>query len=132
MKNKFLFIIRGLPGSGKTTAADALAKYPGDVYSADDYFMTTGKYLWDPKKIGAAHNWCKQNVETAMLLCNEKIFVANTSTTKKEMDPYYKLAEKHGYMVFSLIAENRHNGMNVHNVPAGTLKKMADRFEVKL
>ena len=48
------------------------------------------------------------------------------------MKPYYELAEKYGYAVFSLIVENRHGGKNVHNVPEETLEKMRNRFEIKL
>jgi hypothetical protein len=35
-------------------------------------------------------------------------------------------------MVFSIVVENRHNGVNEHNVPEETLKKMVDRFDIKL
>jgi hypothetical protein len=42
------------------------------------------------------------------------------------------LAEKHGYRVYSLIVENRHDGVNEHGVPEDKLKIMKNRFEVKL
>ena len=61
-----------------------------------------------------------------------EIVVSNTSTTEKEMQPYLDLAREFGYTVVSLIVENRHGNSNVHNVPQETLKKMQDRFEVKL
>ena len=48
------------------------------------------------------------------------------------MDDYYKLAEQHGYTVFSVIVENRHNGKNVHGVPQDKLEIMKERFQVKL
>jgi hypothetical protein len=48
------------------------------------------------------------------------------------MKPYYKLAEKYGYVVFSLVVENRHGGINEHGVPDETLKKMENRFQLKL
>jgi hypothetical protein len=48
------------------------------------------------------------------------------------MEPYYKLAEENGYMVFSIIVENRHNGVNIHGAPEDKLKQMKDRFEIKL
>jgi hypothetical protein len=58
--------------------------------------------------------------------------VSNTLTTEKELKPYYELAEKYNYTVFSLIVENRHGGTNVHNVPEETLDKMEKRFSIKL
>ncbi len=143
MTKKTLFIIRGIPGSGKSTAAELLAdtgiatefgepteKYP--VCTADDYFMRNGEYKWDPAKIGAAHKSCQHKCRTAMKNNCEKIFVANTSTTEKELKPYYEMAEEFGYMVVSLIVENRHGGKNVHNVPEETITKMKSRFDIKL
>jgi hypothetical protein len=46
--------------------------------------------------------------------------------------PYYDLAKKHGYRVFSVIVENRHEGVNSHDVPEETLQKMRSRFDIKL
>jgi hypothetical protein len=48
------------------------------------------------------------------------------------MQPYYDLAEKHGYRVYSLVVENRHGGLNKHNVPEESMVKMENRFEFKL
>jgi hypothetical protein len=48
------------------------------------------------------------------------------------MEPYFKLAEKYGYRTFSLIVENRHGGVNEHDVPEDKLELMKNRFEVKL
>jgi len=62
----------------------------------------------------------------------EKIIVSNTFTQEWEMQPYYDLAEKYGYMVYSLVVENRHEGVNEHGVPQETLDKMKNRFEIKL
>jgi hypothetical protein len=48
------------------------------------------------------------------------------------MEEYFKLAEKYGYKVFSLIVENRHGGVNQHGVPKEKLEQMKDRFSIKL
>jgi hypothetical protein len=48
------------------------------------------------------------------------------------MKPYFDLAEKHGYKVYSLIVENRHGGVNEHGVPEDKLEIMKNRFEMKL
>ena len=48
------------------------------------------------------------------------------------MKPYYEMAEKYGYVVFSVIVENRHGGKNVHGVPEATLDNMRKRFEFSL
>ena len=48
------------------------------------------------------------------------------------MEDYYKLAKTYGYRVFSIIAENRHGGVNEHGVPEEKLEQMKTRFEVRL
>jgi 50S ribosomal subunit-associated GTPase HflX len=60
------------------------------------------------------------------------LVVSNTFTQEWEMKEYYKLAEKYGYTVFSVIIENRHNGVNEHGVPDEKLEQMRARFSVKL
>jgi hypothetical protein len=42
------------------------------------------------------------------------------------------MAETYGYMVFSIVVENRHNGVNVHNVPDETMIAMKERFNIAL
>jgi hypothetical protein len=63
---------------------------------------------------------------------NNVIVVSNTFTQEWEMDAYYELAKQYGYRVFSLIVENRHEGVNEHGVPEDKLELMKNRFEVKL
>ena len=61
-----------------------------------------------------------------------EIAVSNTFTQEWEMEDYFKLDEKYGYKVVSLILENRHGSQNVHGVPDEKLQIMKDRFEIKL
>jgi hypothetical protein len=60
------------------------------------------------------------------------ICVSNTFTQEWEMQSYFELAKEYGYRVHSIIVENRHGGVNEHNVPDEVLTKMNNRFEVKL
>jgi len=94
--------------------------------------MVNGKYVFNASELGKAHQHCQNEVAANMYKGKEIIYVANTFTTEKEMKPYFDLAEKYGYTTFTIIIENRHQGKNVHNVPAETLEKMKDRFNVKL
>jgi predicted kinase len=135
---KKLYIVRGLPGSGKSTFAEALVGHDFLVCEADKYFIIDGEYKFDGTKIKQAHEWCRNRVETYMKdsLVNDQFYreiaVSNTFTQEWEMESYYKLAEQYGYMVFSIIVENRHGGVNEHGVPADKLEQMKNRFEVKL
>lgn len=102
------------------------------VYEADMFFMRDGEYLFDPAKLGAAHQWCKEQVHQIMVNGIQRIAVSNTFTQEWEMEPYIDMAAMHGYRVVSLIVENRHGGKNVHNVPAAVIEKMRNRFEISL
>ena len=138
-KGKTLILLRGLPGSGKSTTAKLLGADGAGYahFEADMYFMENGEYKFDPMKIKDAHKWCQNSVEHAMLLnyttgYNSTIIVSNTFTQEWEMEQYYKMAESWGYRVYSIIVENRHGGVNEHGVPEDKLEQMKNRFEIKL
>lgn len=96
------------------------------------YFIDSdGNYNFDSSKLRQAHEWCRNNVENTMSF-GKNVVVSNTFTQEWEMKPYFELAEKYGYRVYSLIVENRHNGTNEHNVPESKLEQMKNRFEIKL
>jgi predicted kinase len=126
---KELFLLRGLPGSGKSTLAKLLG---GSHMEADKYFIDNGEYKFDASKLKEAHAWCQNAVKVWMTYDIKKIVVSNTFTQEWEMQPYYDLAEKHGYRVYSLIVENRHGGINEHGVPEEKLVQMKNRFTIKL
>lgn len=97
------------------------------------YFVDRdGNYNFNPSKLKEAHEWCKNETEFVMKYEHPVVAVSNTFTQEWEMKPYYELAEKYGYMVISLIVENRHGGVNEHGVPEDKLKSMKDRFEISL
>lgn len=132
---KELILLRGLPGSGKSTVASIIES--AFHYEADMYFIDeNGDYHFDGSKLKEAHQWCKKKVESAMNAvygsAPRKIVVSNTFTQEWEMEAYYELAEKYGYRVSSLIVENRHGGVNEHGVPEEKIDEMFNRFEIKL
>jgi hypothetical protein len=92
----------------------------------------TGEYNFDPSKIKSAHEWCQLNVKDNMIDSENRIVVSNTFTQEWEMQPYYDIAKEFGYKVFSIVVENRHDGVNVHSVPEDKIEIMRGRFEIKL
>jgi predicted kinase len=128
---KNLILLRGLPNSGKSTAAKLFNKAPH--FEADMFFLdANGDYEFDITKIKEAHNWCRHSVMDAMKKEYPVIVVSNTFTQEWEMEAYYLLADELGYRVTSMIVENRHGGKNDHGVPDDKIEIMKNRFEVKL
>jgi predicted kinase len=125
---KELFLLRGLPGSGKSTLAKSIGAFNVE---ADQFFMEDGVYKFDVTKLKWAHELCRMECERAMK-DGIKLSISNTFTQEWEMKPYFELAEKYGYRVYSLIVENRHGGVNEHGVPEDKLEIMKNRFEISL
>ena len=131
---KILYLLRGVPGSGKSTVAQNIG---GTHFETDKYFMVDGEYKFDPTKLKQYHQMCQDEVNLAMIQnhtahFNDVIVVSNTFTQEWEMKPYFDLAKTYGYQVFSLIVENRHGGLNQHGVPEDKIEIMKNRFEIKL
>jgi predicted kinase len=136
--NKVLVLVRGIPGSGKSTFANLVWNNYA-ICEADKFFHDKeGNYNFDPSKLKQAHEWCQNEVETKMKDNQNnpqfypEIAVSNTFTQEWEMQAYFDLAKKYDYKVFSIIVENRHGSTNLHGVPDDTLKKMKDRFHISL
>ncbi|XP_023403015.1 NEDD4-binding protein 2-like 1 isoform X5 [Loxodonta africana] len=66
---KHLYLLRGLPGSGKTTLARQLQHdFPRAViFSTDDFFSRDdGTYEFNPDFLEEAHKWNQKREETFM------------------------------------------------------------------
>lgn len=130
---KTLYLIRGVPGAGKSSFAETLLanQVVDDFVEADQYFVNEGVYCFNPYKLKEAHKWCQDRTRV-ILDRGYSIAVSNTSTTEKEVDTYRKIAEECNAKFVSIIVENRHGGENVHGVPEEKLQQMKSRFSTKL
>lgn len=134
MLNREVIIMRGLPGSGKSTRARQFGMH---VVSADHFFYNEGEYRFDPSKIIDAHAACQ--CRAIEHFSDQHSFVVdNTNVRRAEYAVYVKLAEKFGFDVRFV----QMHGDNVsdellhvyherqqHGVPWVALERMRDSFE---
>jgi hypothetical protein len=140
-----LYIIRGLPGAGKSTLANRLADW---VISADDHFVVDGEYKFDPTKLPEAHANCYNRTKNALeRVCVElsapgfrtgfstSVAVANVFALKEHVAPYAKLGREMGAKVFVLdlfdqnMSDERLAASSIHGVPVETIRAMRLAWE---
>jgi predicted kinase len=127
---KRLILVRGIPGSGKSTFARSLG---GVHYEADMFFLDEmSNYVFDVTKIKDAHSWCQTMCESQMKEGEPLVVISNTFTQEWEMKTYLDMASRHGYTAFTIVVENRHGGVNVHGCPEDKIQVMKGRFEISL
>lgn len=118
-----LVIIRGLPGSGKTTYAKKY--YPYHVHLEADMFFGD-PYCFDSTKIKQAHQWCQEKTLEAVEN-KHNVVVSNTFIKKWEMSFYENLAKERGMKL--TVKTMKGNYKNTHGVPESVIERMRTTFE---
>ncbi|XP_065586283.1 uncharacterized protein LOC136044739 isoform X2 [Cyrtonyx montezumae] len=98
---KVLLILRGLPGSGKSTLSRILLGHSRDgiILSTDDYFRQQDGYTYNAAQLGDAHDWNQKRAKQAMEQGKSPVIIDNTNTQAWEMKPYVEVALEKGYRV---------------------------------
>lgn len=136
-----LIIVRGIPGSGKTTFVKNLQVYDNPELSfhfeADMYFEKfnplSGQtdYDFKPSQLGKAHAWCQEQTKRA-LTNGCKVYVSNTFTTLNELVPYLEMATGLGAKIeiheMSEIPVVEGKRKSIHDVPQDVIDKMLQRW----
>jgi predicted kinase len=145
---KIAVIMRGVPGSGKSTVTNILKGLykPTDiaVHSTDDYFMLPNTFIdWINSIVGkpykVAYKWKQSKMHWAhkrnqrafgMSIVNKIscIICDNTNLNQKEYKPYVEIAKTNGYTIVAIVFETNaidiHINRNVHKVPTEAIVDM--------
>jgi predicted kinase len=120
-----LTLIRGLPGSGKSSLAKKITQRSGNHLEADQYFMKSGTYEFDADRLQHAHAWCL-NTTRELLQTGEDVVVSNTFSTWRELRPYVELSRALGVEPVLILMQSQFQ--NIHAVPDTSLERMRRRF----
>ena len=136
--DRTMVICRGLPGSGKTTMARRIGR-GGAVFSADDFFMVDGRYVYRRPLVGQAHIWNEARARRAMAAGITPVVIDNTTIRATDATRYVRLARTFGYRIVvrepdtwwrfdvtELAKRNR------HNVPEHVIRAMLRQWEPEL
>ena len=150
---KKCYILRGLPGAGKTYRArelsDGLSTLHCGWHNTDQYFMVTEKgkdervYKYDHRHVQEYHD--RNFNEFVKSIKQEKpiVIVDNTNTRRLDYNRYVIVARQAGYTVIEEIVGERDPetgfftpefielciSRNIHKVPQETVERMAKNFE---
>ena len=145
-----LYIIRGLPGTGKTDLANLLAAgfaqatprastaiidTSDRIHEASDALIYEAKFDMDspvrdlltPQEVRGIHYDALD--ETARHMKNKvsAIVVVGVFAQVKHMNAYYTLCAQHDYSISVLSAHTIHG--NPRNIPISSLRRLRDSFE---
>lgn len=146
-----VIIMRGLPGSGKSTWVKHCVQHhqhmhkTATVHSADRaHTLSDGTYKFDPKNVAKAHNDCLREyllsvdphscINRFIIPEQQKtscVIVDNTNTEVWEIAPYHRLAEMFNHEVSIIRVEcslQTAIGRGIHNVPIKTMLSMQHRL----
>lgn len=140
---KRMVLIRGLPGSGKSTLSYEMffndffdpSSQCDYLVEADDYRTFSGNYVYDPDQNFLAQSWCCS--EAFRRLQNQDIiFVANVFAKREHIFPYLEWARKLHIRVKIVETSTpwakdieKLSEKNIHDVPIESIENMQNSWE---
>ena len=138
IRDKVLILMRGIPGSGKSSLATQISRdFNGVVQSADTFFINKfGIYDFRPELLVEAHANCQKETRKWAERETKVIIVDNTNLESWEMEPYAKIAKENGYYLILVEPKTpwRYNSrkcsqLNSHGIPWEKIEACRARFE---
>ncbi|XP_009948356.1 PREDICTED: NEDD4-binding protein 2-like 2 [Leptosomus discolor] len=138
---KLLLLLRGLPGSGKSTLSRILLGQSRDgiIFSTDDYFRQQDGYTYNAAHLGDAHDWNQKRAKQAMEQGKSPVIIDNTNTQAWEMKPYVEVALEKGYRVefhepdtWWKFEPEELEKRNKHGVTREKIAQMLERYEYQI
>lgn len=140
-EQRVMYILRGLPGSGKSTRAAQISRESTKgctIVSADIFFIdfATNTYRYDPKLVGVAHDYAVGECHKAAMRKDWTIVVDNTHIHHRDYQRYADIGRANGYtLVFETIGgftpedQKTYAARNIHGVTLEAIQRMAATFE---
>lgn len=138
--SKVMFIMRGLPGSGKSAVAHQMKQVYGDlavICSADEFrYSHQGEYVWKAEEYETTHMMCEEKAKQACQDGIPVVVIDNTSIKKRLLYRYVAIARSNVYYV--VLVEPKTSWRysicelalkNHHNVTEEILMEQLSEFE---
>ena len=131
---RFAFIMRGVPGSGKSTTAIKLAGSSGIIHAVDNYHVDSrGSFCWDDAKV---EEYYERNFRAFTKSCQRgyPVIVCDCINIERaDFKKYIDVAKQYGYITSTvvmdppapLVAAQR----NVHSVTVDQINDMYKKWE---
>ncbi|KAJ8676593.1 hypothetical protein QAD02_012380 [Eretmocerus hayati] len=147
MGYKILVLMRGLPGSGKSTIAKNIVQrtvqgeLSNHILGTDDYWpiINHGIYKHDRSKVLQARTYNENRVLNAARQGWSPIIVDNTNINARKMEKYAIMVVEHGYIIGSLEPNTTWSRnisqlflKNRHNTSKEVIQIMMDRYEPEI
>ena len=132
--NKYLFLITGAAGAGKSTLAqkiqdnaNGLIEPIAEICEADEfwYILGKGKYAFNPRLLWKAHKWCQDNAREVMAT-GKNLIVSNTNIKPSDRKGYFQMADEYGYKVVFIHLTTQFQ--NQHGVPEKSVENMRNNY----